>query len=88
VKYKEGNVRAAIYVLVLCSLGKEGDRKISLIWKAFEFSPRNLDRQRFLGRTSDVDWFEGCVTGFGRGDLWKSVLFQTKGWKIIWNLVK
>jgi len=51
--------RVPKYVLVLCSLGKEGDRKISLVSKAFEFSPRNLDRQRCLGWTNYVAWFEG-----------------------------
>ena len=69
----------------MCSLGKEGDRKISLIWKAFEFSPRNLDRLRCLGWTNYVAWFEGYVTSCGRGDFWKSVRFQTKGWIIIFN---
>lgn len=70
--------RSPKYVLVLCSLGKEGGRKISLIWKAFEFSPRNLDRQRCLGWTNCIAGLEGCVTNCGRRDFWKSVRFQRK----------
>jgi hypothetical protein len=64
-------------------LGKEKeDTKISFVCKAFEFSARHPDRQRYLGWTSHVAWLEEqfCITSFGRGDLWESVRFQTKEW--------
>jgi len=70
---EEWHTRYPKYVLVLCSLGEEGDRNISLIWKAFELSPRNLDRQRCLGWTSYVAWFEGNVS-----KLWKGRLLEKR----------
>jgi hypothetical protein len=49
-------MRAPKYVLVLCSLSKEGDTNISFVWKAFDFSPRNPDNLRCVGWTSYLAW--------------------------------
>jgi hypothetical protein len=57
--------------------GQKGDRKMYLIWKTFEFSPRNLDRQRCLEWTNYVAWFEGYFSNCGRRDFWISVRFRT-----------